>query len=161
MATTPQPCCRSSEPPVRVAGLIRTRRDRSFCRRHYNPERPAPAISSVACARRRCGWDRRGLAAVERRHHVAGEPAQLLGEFGRGQAFGPMDHEILEAGIARLDRLDPVDHVLRPAAEPRLLLYPLTQGRDGRRRTGAAPSAALLVGVAHKAKRREPFESLV
>src|SRR5207302_925327 len=45
------------------------------------------------------------------RHHFAREPAQLLLELARRQAFGPVDHEVLEAGILRLDRLDAVDHV--------------------------------------------------
>src|SRR5665213_3983253 len=105
--------------------------------------------------------DDRGLAAVERRHYVAGEPAQLLGEFGGRETFGPVDHEIFEAGIARLDRLDAVDYLVRAAAEPGLLLYPFAQGGDADRGAGGAPGAAVLVGVADKAERREPFEALV
>src|SRR5580704_7913212 len=72
-----------------------------------------------------------------------------------------MDHEILEAGIFGFDRLDTLDHLLGSTAEPRLLLHPLAQGRDARRRAGAAPGATVLVGVADKAERREPFVALV
>src|SRR5712691_5561135 len=32
--------------------------------------------------------------AVEYRHHVPGEPAQLLDELAGRQAFGPVDHEV-------------------------------------------------------------------
>src|SRR5215472_11985904 len=64
-----------------------------------------------------------GSTPVERRHHVLGEPAQLLLELVGGQALGPVDHEILEPRIFRLDRLDAVDDVRRRSAEPRLLLY--------------------------------------
>ena len=62
------------------------------------------------------------LPCAERRHHVAGEPAELLLEFARRQALGPVDHVVLQAGILRLDRLDAVDHLAGRAAEPRLLL---------------------------------------
>src|SRR6266851_1495357 len=51
------------------------------------------------------------LAPPQRRHHVLGEPAQLLLEFLGRQAFGPVDHEIVEPGIFRRDRLDAVDHL--------------------------------------------------
>src|SRR6516162_6802859 len=99
--------------------------------------------------------------AVERRHHVLGEPTQLLLEFVRRQPLGPMDHEILEPRVFRLDRLDAVDDVCRRAAEPRFLLYPIGQRRDARRRAGSAPGAALLVGVADKPEWCEPFVALV
>ena len=72
-----------------------------------------------------------------------------------------MEHEILETGILRLDRFDARDDVFRRAAEPCLLLYAFAQARDRRRRTRRAPGAALLVGVAHKPERREPFVALV
>src|ERR1700730_7041818 len=92
-------------------------------------------------------------AAVEGGHDLAGEPLQLLDELARRQAFGPVDHEILEAGVFRLDRFDAVDDLRRRAAEPRLLLHPLAQGRHRRRRARRAPGAALLVGVTHHAVR--------
>src|SRR5882724_3131635 len=98
---------------------------------------------------------------LERRHHVLGEPAQLLLEFLRPDAFGPVDHEVLEAGIFRLDRLDALDDVLRRAAEPGLLLHAFRQCRDLRRRAGRTPGAALLVGIAYEAERREPLVALV
>src|SRR5437016_5929369 len=99
--------------------------------------------------------------AVEGGHDLAGEPAQLLDELARRQALGPMDHEILEAGVSRLDRFDAVDDLTRGAAEPRLLLHPLAQGRHCGGRARGAPGAAVLVGVADKAERREPFVALV
>src|SRR5579884_3333062 len=101
------------------------------------------------------------LAAVEGRHYLAGEPAQLLAELGGRQAFGPMDHEIFEAWIFRLDRLDPGDDLGGRAAEPGLLLHPLAQGRYARRGARRAPGAALLVGVAHEAERGEPLVAFV
>src|SRR4051812_42864997 len=79
----------------------------------------------------------------ECRHDVLGEPLELLLEFLRPDTLGPMDHEVLEAWIFRLDRLDAVDHLLRWAAEPRLLLYAFGERRNFRRRAGRPPSAAL------------------
>src|SRR5207245_4395484 len=68
-------------------------------------------------------WGDGGRSArLERRHHVAREPAELLLELLRREALGPMDHEVLEPGIPGRDRLDPVDHVRRRPARPRLLL---------------------------------------
>src|SRR6185369_7510742 len=97
----------------------------------------------------------------ERRHHVLGEPLELPLEFLRADAFRPMDHEVLEPGIFRLDRLDAVDDVLRRAAEPGLLLHALRERRDFRGRAGRAPGAALLVGIAHETERREPLVALI
>src|SRR5262249_61211543 len=73
----------------------------------------------------------------------------------------PVNHEVLEARIFRLDRLDAVDDMLRRAAEPRVLVYAVLE--IGRARGGArrAPRAALLVRVAHEAEGREPFVALV
>ena len=42
-------------------------------------------------------------STTKRRHHVLGEPAQLLLEFLGRQTFGPVDHEILKPRIFRLD----------------------------------------------------------
>src|SRR5204862_4656844 len=84
-----------------------------------------------------------------------------LDELARRQPFGPMDHKILEAGVLRLDRFDALDYLSGRAAEPGFLLHPLTQGRHCRGRAGGAPGAALLVGVANKTERREPFVALV
>src|SRR4051812_35938266 len=72
----------------------------------------------------------------ECRHHVFGEPLELLLEFLRADAFRPMDHEVLEPGIFRLDRLDAVDHMPRRAAEPCLLLHAFGERRDFRGRAG-------------------------
>src|SRR5262249_58683779 len=94
-------------------------------------------------------------------HHVAGEPAQLLLELLGPQALGPMDHEILEAGVFRLDRFDAVDDMRGRAAEPSLLFYTVREQRHSRRRPGRAPGAAMLVGVADKAEGREPLVALV
>src|SRR6186997_1627981 len=101
------------------------------------------------------------LPVLERRHHVLGEPAKLLLEFLRADALGPMDHEVLEAGILRLDRLDALDHVLGRSAEPGLLRDTLGERGDFCGRTRRSPRAAVLVGVTHEAERREPFVALV
>src|SRR5262249_61970221 len=103
----------------------------------------------------------RGAASAKRRHHVLSEPAELLLELPRRDAFRPVNHEVLEARIFRLDRLDAVDDMLRRAAEPRLLVYAVLE--IGRARGGArrAPRAALLVRVAHEAEGRAPFVALV
>src|SRR5258707_11724724 len=100
-------------------------------------------------------------ASFERWHYVLGEPAQLLLEFLRPDALRPVDHEVLEAGIFGRDRLDAVDHVAGRAAEPRLLGDAVGERGRARRRPGRAPGAALLVGVAHEAERREPLVALV
>src|SRR5207302_5034115 len=92
---------------------------------------------------------------------IFGEPAQLFLKFRWRQSFGPMDHEAIEPGIFRLDRLDPVDHFGRRAAKPRLLSNSIPQRRRAGTCAGRTPGAPLLVGVTHKAEWREPFESLV
>src|SRR5262244_877432 len=104
---------------------------------------------------------RAGSARLERRHHVAREPAQLLLELLGREPFGPVDHEVLEPRVLRRDRLDPVDHVRRRSAEPRLLLDPVGERGYARRRARRAPRAPLLVGVTHEAERREPLVALV
>src|SRR6267378_3321977 len=100
-------------------------------------------------------------SALERGHHLAREPAQLLLELLGRQALGPMDHEVLEPRILRLDRLDAFDDVRGRAAEPRLLRDAVGQVRHARGRAGRAPRAALLVGVAHEAEGREPLVALI
>src|SRR5215467_16063593 len=102
-----------------------------------------------------------GSARLERGHHVAREPAKLLLELLRGESLGPMDHEVLEPRILRRDRLHPVDHVRRRAAEPRFLLDSVGERRRARGGARRAPRAPLLVGVAHEAERREPLVALV
>src|ERR1041385_3358508 len=101
------------------------------------------------------------LGSLERRHHVLGEPPELLLELGRAQALGPVDHEVLEARILRLDRLDALDDVLGRPAEPRLLRDAVGKLRRARRGAGRAPGAALLVGIAHEPEWREPLVALV
>src|SRR2546422_952260 len=76
-------------------------------------------------------------------------------------AFRPVDHEVLESGILRLDGLDPLDDVRRRAAEPGLLLDAVGERRHARGRARRAPRAAVLVRVAHEAERREPLVALV
>src|SRR5712664_3831961 len=100
-------------------------------------------------------------SARERGHHLAREPAELFLELLGRQALGPMDHEVLEPRIFRLDRLDAFDDVRGRAAEPRLLRDALGEVRHARGRARRAPRAALLVGVAHEAERREPLVALV
>src|SRR5687767_10446397 len=105
----------------------------------------------------------RGIAsaAPERRHHVAREPAELLHEFLRREAFRPVDHEIFEPRVLRLDRPDALDDVRRWSAEPRLLLDALGERGYGRGRARRAPRAPVFVRVAHEAERRKPLIALV
>src|SRR3989442_1403882 len=67
------------------------------------------------------GARRSASARLERRHHLAREPAELLLELLGREALRPVDHEVLESGILRLDGLAPRDRhpdlhgqVLRP-----------------------------------------------
>src|SRR5437763_10431246 len=149
-------------PPLRGGGTTATGKPAAFTpamkyqERFTNRSRPSPGPIETRCER-----EGKRSAAVEGGHDLAGEPLQLFDELARRQAFGPMDHEILDAGVLRLDRFDALDHLSGRAAEPGLLLHPLTQGRHRRGRAGGAPSAALRVGVAPKAERREPFVALV
>src|SRR5215831_8505648 len=108
----------------------------------------------------RPGWSRVPLTA-ERGHHVTREPPELLLELLGPEPLGPVDHEVLEPRILRLDRADAVDDVRGRAAEPRLLLDALGERRHARGRAGRAPRAPLLVRVAHEAERREPLVALV
>src|SRR2546422_9182978 len=100
---------------------------------------------------------RSASARLERRHHLAREPAELLLELLGREALRPVDHEVLESGILRLDGLDPLDDVRRRAAEPGLLLDAVGERRHARGRARRAPRAAVLVRVAHEAERREPL----
>src|SRR5262249_23168533 len=104
---------------------------------------------------------RTSRSAAKGRHHLACEPAQLLLELLRRQALGPMDHEIFQTGILRLDRFDALDHMGRRSAEPRLLRDPVGEVRNAGGRAGRAPRAPLLVRVPHEAEGREPLVSLV
>src|SRR5438445_5627452 len=107
-------------------------------------------------------WGDGGRSArLERGHHVAREPAELLLELLRREALGPMDHEVLEPGILGRDRLDPVDHVRRRPTEPRLLLDAVGERRHARGCARRTPRAAVLVGVAHEPERREPLVALI
>src|SRR5437763_16498750 len=98
---------------------------------------------------------------LECRHHILGEPLELFLEFLRADALGPMDHEVFQPRIFRLDRLDAVNDVLRRAAEPGFLLYAFGERRDFCGRAGRTPGAALLVGIADEPERWEPFVALV
>src|SRR2546428_71180 len=100
-------------------------------------------------------------ARLERRHHVAGEPAELLLELLDGEALGPMDHEVFEPGILRGDGLDARDHVRWRTAEPRLLLDAVGQRGHARGRARRAPRATVLVGVTHETEGREPLVAFV
>src|SRR5256884_1794245 len=104
---------------------------------------------------------RSASARLERRHHLAREPAELLLELLGREALGPVDHEGLESGVLRLDGLDPLDDVRRRAAEPGLLLDAVGERRHARGRARRAPRAAVLVRVAHETERREPLVALV
>src|SRR5262245_42145338 len=100
-------------------------------------------------------------AVRECRHHVLREPSELVRELTHVQALGPMDHEVLEARVLGLDRLDALDDMGRRPAEPGLLLDAVGQRRRARRGARRAPRPSLLVGVAHEPERREPLVPLV
>jgi hypothetical protein len=90
-------------------------------REKYSPGIEAVLIPfGVLCRRQQstCG---------ERWHDITGEPAKLLLELSRRQAFRPVDHVVLQAGIFRLDRFDAVYHLTGCAAEPRFLNNTITQ----------------------------------
>src|SRR6266850_7007346 len=101
------------------------------------------------------------LRSPEGRHDVLREPTELVGEFRGRQSFSPVDHEILKPGVPGFDRLYAIDDLGRGPAEPGLLLHAVTDRGDRSRRTGSAPGAALVVGIAHEAERREPLVALV
>src|SRR3989442_7970936 len=84
---------------------------------------------------------RSASARLKRRHHLAREPAELLLELLGREALRPVDHEVLESGILRLDGLDPLDDVRRRAAEPGLLLDAVGERRHARGRPRLAPRA--------------------
>src|ERR1700722_2284362 len=72
-----------------------------------------------------------------------------------------MDHKVLKARIFRLDRLDAGNHLSRGSTKPSLLRNAVLQQRRAGWRARRAPDATLLVCIAHKAERREPFKALV
>src|SRR4026209_1291404 len=87
------------------------------------------------------GLPPRSAPPGEGRHPLAGEPPQLLLELGWRQPFGPVDHALIEAGIAGLDLADRLDHLGRTAHEPRLLLDAIAQREHARGRARRAPRA--------------------
>src|SRR5437762_6082823 len=132
--------------------------------RRWSDDQPCPP--RLPC--RRYLELRRGLphrshcsAAVERWYDVLGEPPELLFELLGWQSLGPVDHEILQARILRLDRFDPLDDLRGRPTEPSLLLNAITQRWHARRCSRGTPSPALFIGIAYKAKRSEPFVALV
>src|SRR3989454_10727540 len=155
-------------PPHVVMGLV-SGVARGYCYQRYDGRKRKNTIPWASPPRGRYPvrvLGRRSPAAqpsarLERRHHVAGEPAELLLELLDGEALGPMDHEVLEPGILRGDGLDALDHVRRRAAEPRLLLNAVGERGHARGRARRAPRTTVLVGVAHEAEGREPLVALV
>src|SRR5215471_12407274 len=111
----------------------------------------SPNTGSEETAETAVSTDRRprcrpsSLIPIKGGHHVAGEPAQLFLEFLGRQAFGPVDHEVLEARIFRLDRFDAVDDLRRRPAEPCLLLHAVGERGLARRCAWCSPGPALLV----------------
>src|SRR5215468_977959 len=97
----------------------------------------------------------------EGRHHVSREPGELLLEFLGPHAFGPVNHHVLEAGVARFEVLDLIDDETRRPAQPRTLRDAIANARHTRGRARSAPGAALLVRVADEAEGREPLVALV
>ena len=64
---------------------------------------PAQAgIQSLALGPRFRGDERSVLPVLERRHHVLGEPAQLLLELLGRKSLGPVDHELLDTRVLGL-----------------------------------------------------------
>src|SRR5262245_8160136 len=51
--------------------------------------------------------------------------------------------------------------MLRRAAEPGFLLYPILDGWHAGRRPRRPPRASLLIGIAYKAKRGEPLVAFI
>src|SRR5262245_60789629 len=72
-----------------------------------------------------------------------------------------MEHEVFEPRIFISHRLDAVDNVGRWAAEPRLLRDTVAQRGNAGRRSGHAPGAPVLVGVAHEPEWRKPLEAFI
>src|SRR5262245_34525078 len=72
-----------------------------------------------------------------------------------------MEHEVFEPRIFISHRLDAVDSVGRWAAEPRLLRDTVAQRGNAGRRSGHAPGAPVLVGVAHEPEWRKPLEAFI
>src|SRR5207248_7066393 len=136
-------------------GALQRRSDDQTCPPRLSPPPALPRISPRIAYRCPCS------TTVERRHDILGEPPELLFELLGGRALGPVDHEILQARILRLDRFDPLDDLRRRPTEPSLLLHAVTQRRHPRRRSRGTPSPALFIGIAHKPKRSEPFVALV
>src|ERR1700732_2047139 len=136
-------------------GALQRRSDDQPCQLRLSPSPALPRINPRPPYRYLCS------AAVERRDDILGEPPELLFELLGGQSLGPVDHEILQARILRLDRFDPLDDLRRRPTEPSLLFNAIAQRRHPRRRSWGAPSPALLIGIAHKPKRSEPFVALV
>src|SRR5262245_6347311 len=94
-------------------------------------------------------------------HHVPREPRELLLEFLGSHALGPVNHHVLEAGVARFEVLDLIDDETRRPAQPRTLGDAIANARHARGRARRAPGAALLVRVADEAEGREPLVALV
>src|SRR5262249_42959527 len=122
--------------------------------------RQAPIASGRLDQKNRARTRRKGTLP-ERRHHVLGEPVELFLEFLGRDAFGPVDHDVLEGRILRLDGTDAIDNVLGRTTEPGLLLNAVLEARRPRGCARGTPGAALLVGVAYETERCEPFVALV
>src|SRR6266850_1636594 len=101
------------------------------------------------------------LRSPEGRHDVLREPTELVGEFRGRQSFSPVDHEILKPRVLGFDRLYAIDDLGRGPAEPGLLLHAVANRGDRRRRTGSAPGAAPIVGIAHEAERHPDIDRQV
>src|SRR5206468_10355059 len=88
------------------------------------------------------GVSPRRLPPRECRHDISSEPGELFLEFLGRHAFRPVDHHVLEPGLARLELANLLDHVRGRPAEPGLLRpAPATAGAPpGRPRH--APRAA-------------------
>src|SRR5260370_35288732 len=115
---------------------------------------PPPALSRISPRQ-----PHRSLCSttVKRRHDILGEPPELFFEFLGGQSLGPVDHEILQARILRLNRFDPLDDLRRRPPEPSVLLNAIPQVRHPPRHPRRTQTRPSFLAVAAKANRPEPF----
>ena len=72
-----------------------------------------------------------------------------------------MNHKTVETRIFCFDRFDAANNLARRSAEPGFLIDAVAQRRGAGGRARRAPGSTLLVGVTHKAERREPFKPFV
>src|SRR5215216_6415698 len=78
-----------------------------------------------------------------------------------GHTLRPVQDNLLQARVFRLELLQPPDDGCRGPDQPRLLANALFDGRHAGGGARSAPGSTLLVRVAHETKRGEPLVALV